>query len=64
MFEREVMISTLRKNSIDLARLIEELEEKPRFDGIDVKFCQETLKKIEAALRRIRKTEGAMVFRY
>jgi hypothetical protein len=60
MFEREVMISTLRKNSQDLARLVEELEEKPRFSGIDLRYCQEVLKKIEGGLRRVRKMDEAV----
>ncbi len=60
MFEREVMISTLRKNNVDLTKLIEELEERPRFDGIDLNYWKETLKKIEAGLRAIRKMEAHM----
>jgi hypothetical protein len=60
MFGREVMISTLRKHSVDLAKLIAELEERPRFDGIDLRYCQETLKRIESGLRRIRKIEPEM----
>ena len=58
MFRTEVMISTLRKNSVELASLVEELEDRQGFDGIDLRFCQETLKKIESALRQIRKTEA------
>ena len=60
MFEREVMISTLRKSCVDLAKLVEELEDRTHFDGIDLRYCQETLKRIEHGLRRIRKMEADM----
>ena len=60
MFEREVMISTVRKSCVDLTRLVEEMEDRPQFDGIDLRYYQETLKRIEAAIRRIRKIEVHM----
>jgi hypothetical protein len=61
MFEREVMISTLRKSSLDLARLVEELEDRVGFDGLDLRYCQETVKRIENGLRRIRKIEAQIM---
>ena len=60
MFEREIMISSLRKNTGDLTKLIAEVEDRSRFDGIDLSYWKETLKKIEASLRRIRKMDAQM----
>ncbi len=60
MFEREVIVSSLKKNSVDLEKLIEELEERPRFDGIDLNYWKETLKRIESGLRKIRRIEANM----
>ena len=57
MFEREVMISSLKKSSRDLSGLVEELEVKSRFDGIDRLYLHEVLKKIETAIRKVRKME-------
>ena len=57
MFEKEVMISSLKNNSRVLADLVEELEEKSRFSDFDISYYHEALKKIEAALRKIRKMD-------
>ena len=57
MFEREVRISSLRKSSKDLSKLVEELEEKNKLDGGDLRYHEEVLKKIESALRKVRKME-------
>lgn len=59
MFEKEVMISGLKKNSRTLAGLVEELESKSQFSDHDVTYCHETLKKIEVELRKIRKMDEA-----
>jgi len=60
MFEREVIVSSLKKNNVDLEKLIEELEESPRFDGIDLNYWKETLKRIETGLRKIRRIDVHM----
>ena len=60
MFEREVMISGLRKNSRLLVGLVEELESKHKLNDHNIIFCHETLKKIEVELRRIRKMDEEM----
>ena len=55
MFEREIMVSSLKSNSVTLAKLVEELEANQRYDVYDMRYCQETLKRIETSLRKIRK---------
>ena len=58
MLEFERMLTSLRKSRIDLSRLVEELEDRDEPDGLDMRYCQETLKKIEEGLRKIRKIES------
>jgi hypothetical protein len=60
MFEKEVMISGLKKNSRVLAELVEELESKNRFSDEDILYCHTALKKIETDLRKIRKMDEEM----
>ena len=63
MFEREVTISSIKKQSETLRKLVEELEDKAKFDSRDSIYCLETLKSIETALRKIRRmNEDAMDF--
>ena len=62
MFEREVMISMLRKHQNDLRQLVEELEGYYRWDVQKISYCQETLKKIESGLKKIRKMEEPVDF--
>ena len=57
MFEKEMMISGLKKHSQILVKLVEELEGKPRLDAQDIRYCHETLKKIETDIRKIRKMD-------
>ncbi len=57
MFEREVTISGLKKNSVTLSKLVEEIEGKARLNGFDVSYFHEALKKIETDLRKIRKMD-------
>ena len=57
MFEKEVMISSLKNNSRVLAELVAELEEKARLSDFDISYCHEALKKIEIGLRKIRKMD-------
>lgn len=57
MFEREVMISSLKKQSEDLKKLLGEMEAKPRHGWQDMQYFRETLKRIESALRRMRRAE-------
>ncbi len=58
MFEKEVMISGLKKQDDTLKKLIEELEEKPQSYDQDRDYCHETLKRIESALKKIRRMYG------
>ena len=60
MFEKEVMISGLRKNSRVLSALVEELEGKGHFSDHDIVYCHSTLKKIETELKKIRKMDEEM----
>ncbi len=57
MFEKEIMISGLKKNSRTLASLVEELEGKSRMGDFDLTYCHETLRRIEMDLRKIRKMD-------
>lgn len=54
MFEREVMIASLRKQRDTLKELIVELEDKPRFGSHDYVYCQEVMKKVENTLKKLR----------
>ena len=58
MFEKEVMISSLKNHSRLLSGLVEELEEKARLSDVDVSYYHEALKRIEAGLRKIRKMDA------
>ena len=57
MFEKEVMISSIKKQSETLRRLVQELEEKTLFGGVDRSYYHATLKEIEFSLRKIRRTD-------
>ncbi len=57
MFEREVMIGTLKHQSDNLKKLIGELEEKPKADWQETQYYHESLKKIESALKRVRRID-------
>ena len=57
MFEKEVMISSLKRNSETLSDLVEELERKSQFSDHDVLYYHEALKRLESNLRRIRKAD-------
>ena len=65
MFEKEVMISGLKKNSRVLSDLVGELEEKSRMSEFDLSYYHETLKRIETSLRKLRKMdqEGSLITR-
>ncbi len=54
MFEREIMIGMLKRTSTDFSKLVEELEEKQNFDVKEAGYVEETLKKTEKAIKRIR----------
>ena len=55
MFERELMISGLRRQKNLLAVLIEELEKRPRMDCQDRQTCEERTKEVASNLRKLRK---------
>ena len=57
MFEREVMVGTLRRQNDTLTKLIHEIESKPRSDWQESQYYRESLKKIETALRRVRRMD-------
>ena len=57
MFEKEVMISSIKYSSRMLVSLVEELESKARFSDFDISYYHEALKRIETALRKIRKMD-------
>ena len=57
MFEREVMIVTLKRQNEVLGNLIHEMEEKPKVDPQESRYFQEALKKIELSLKRLRRLE-------
>ena len=57
MFEREVMIGTLKRQNETLKSLIREIEEKPKADWQDTQYYHESLKKIETALKRVRRLD-------
>ena len=57
MFEREVMIGTLKRQNDVLTNLIQEIEAKPKTDWQENQYYHESLKKIETALRRIRRMD-------
>ncbi len=55
MFEREMIIASLRKEQNTLRELIEELEDQPRFSSSELQYCGEVLKKVESALKKLRR---------
>ncbi len=57
MFEREVMIGTLKRQKDVLDNLIQEMEAKPNTDWQETQYYHETLKKIESSLKRIRRVD-------
>jgi hypothetical protein len=57
MFEREIMIAGLRKQEHLIRELVEELEEKPRLFGNDLRYCEEVMKKIEQTLKKLRRSD-------
>ena len=57
MFEKEVMMGSIKKQSDILKKLVEELEENPQFEKENRGYCHETLKRIESALRKIRRND-------
>jgi predicted nucleotidyltransferase len=59
MFEREIMIASLRRQRDLLKELVEELEEKSFLGPQDLSYCEEVMKKIESALRKLRRSDRA-----
>ncbi len=55
MFEKEVMISSLKKNNQMLSKLVQEMEDSSKTNLYDIQYFQETIKRIESALRKLRK---------
>ena len=55
MFERELMISGLRRQHSLLVTLIEELEKRPRMEPQDRQFCHQKTKEVGLNLRKLRK---------
>ncbi len=55
MFEKEVMISSLKKSNQMLSKLVQEMEDSSKANIYDVQYFQETIKRIESALRKLRK---------
>ena len=60
MFEKEVIISGIKKQKEILSELVDELEKKSEFDRQEVDYCQEVLKKAETYLRKIRQVSLEM----
>ncbi len=58
MFEREVIIGTLKHQTEELKKLVGLMEETPRYGRQDAEFYHETLKKIETAIKRVRNMDG------
>ncbi len=55
MFEKEIIIASLKNQNSTLGKLIGELENKPELEGQDFEYCQESLRKLEAGLKKITK---------
>ena len=55
MFERELMISGLRRQRSLLAELIQELEQRPVMDSADHHRCDAKAKEVAGNLRKLRK---------
>lgn len=53
MFEREVIIAGLRKQSDVLLELVRELEDKPNLKEHDIRYCGEVLKGVRLALMKL-----------
>ena len=63
MFDKEVVIGGLKKNSEVLRKLVEEMESKPKLGTQDVQYYHEELKKLESALRKIRRFDESLLRR-
>ena len=59
MFERELMLSGLRRQRHLLAALISELEKKPVMDFQDQQFCGEKAQEVAGNLRKLRKIKDS-----
>lgn len=55
MFEKEVIISSVRKQRDMLRDLVDALEPKARLGDEDLQYCDEVLKKVESTLKRLRR---------
>lgn len=55
MFEKEVTISSVRKQRDMLKDLVDALEPKARLADEDLQYCDEVLKRVESTLKRLRK---------
>jgi ribosome assembly protein YihI (activator of Der GTPase) len=55
MFEKEVIISGVRKQRDMLKELVEALEPKSQLGEDDLQYCEEILKRVESTLKRLRR---------
>lgn len=56
MFEKEILIVSLRRERDALKELVAELEQGDRYEAFDRRYCDEVLKHIETTLRRLRRS--------
>ena len=57
MFEKEIMIAGLRKQSDLLKGLVIELEGKDLMEVQDFRYCEEVMRRIETALKKLRRAD-------
>lgn len=61
MFEKEMIVSGMRKSGELLKKLIEELESKSGLGVHDLQYCNEELKKLEASIKKIRRFDESLL---
>ena len=56
MFEKEILVASLRRERDVLKELVAELEAQNRYETFDRGYCDEVLRRIETTLRRLRRS--------
>ncbi len=61
MFEKEIIVNSLKKSRGLLEKLIEDMERNPNFEAQEVQYCSQELKRIEVFIRKVRRIEEQLL---